>query len=111
QLEPGDVLYIPRGWIHEAKTEDGSSLHVTFGIHAPTGRDLLRTAIDALCRVHPEFREPLPFGYLRRPVDFGQLSSVLDRLIELVGADGSAQAAFSLLEDDFISRGRSAGNG
>lgn len=35
-LREGDVLYIPRGFLHEAHTEhdgpDGSSLHLTFGI-------------------------------------------------------------------------------
>ncbi|XP_023515380.1 uncharacterized protein LOC111779552 [Cucurbita pepo subsp. pepo] len=35
-LREGDVLYIPRGFLHEARTEnngpDGSSLHLTFGI-------------------------------------------------------------------------------
>ena len=110
-LRPGDVLYIPRGWIHEAETESGSSLHLTFGVHAPNGLDLARTALDVLSRVHPEFRQVLPFGYLRRPVELGPLREVLARLTELLAADGSAEAAFHLLEDDFIGRGRSAGDG
>ncbi len=28
-LTPGDVLYIPRGFIHQASTEDAHSLHIT----------------------------------------------------------------------------------
>jgi len=111
RLMAGDVLYIPRGWIHEAETDKGSSLHVTFGIHAPAGQDLLRAAISALCRVHPEFRQPLPLGYLRRPIDLSKLTALLEHLTELVRVDGSAASAMSLLEDDFIRRGRSAGDG
>jgi bifunctional lysine-specific demethylase and histidyl-hydroxylase NO66 len=111
RLVPGDVLYIPRGWIHEAESEKGSSLHLTFGIHAPQGRDLIRASIDALCRVHPELRSVLPFGYLRRPTDQEALKGVLARLIALLQADGSAKAALVLLEDDFIRRGESIGNG
>jgi ribosomal protein L16 Arg81 hydroxylase len=30
QLVPGDLLYIPRGWVHEARTgPDGPSMHLT----------------------------------------------------------------------------------
>lgn len=31
-LDEGDALFIPRGYIHEAKTETAPSLHLTFGI-------------------------------------------------------------------------------
>jgi hypothetical protein len=111
RLMAGDVLYIPLGWIHEAETDNGSSLHLTFGIHAPAGQDLLRAAISALCRVHPEFRQPLPVGYLRRPIDLPKLTALLERITELVRADGLAASAVSLLEDEFIRLGRSAGDG
>jgi ribosomal protein L16 Arg81 hydroxylase len=32
-LEPGDILYVPRGYFHEARTTDTVSLHVTLGVH------------------------------------------------------------------------------
>lgn len=111
RLRPGDVLYIPRGWIHEAESEGSSSLHLTFGVHAPLGRDFIRAAIDALCRVHTDFRKPLPFGYLHRPVDKEGLAEQLQHLARLVSAEGSASDAVDILEDDFIRRGRSAGDG
>ena len=48
-LEPGDVLYLPRGWIHSAKAGDSTSLHLTLGIHPYTQRDVLDEVIaDAL---------------------------------------------------------------
>ena len=28
----GDVLYIPRGWIHDARTLNSDSMHVTLGV-------------------------------------------------------------------------------
>lgn len=31
-LQPGDVLYMPRGYVHEASCPDGESLHVTIAI-------------------------------------------------------------------------------
>ena len=36
-LQPGDILYLPRGFWHQAKTHETSSLHLTFGIQPCTG--------------------------------------------------------------------------
>ncbi len=42
-LHPGDVLYLPRGEVHAADVEPGStSLHLTLGILPPRGKDVLR---------------------------------------------------------------------
>jgi hypothetical protein len=111
RLRPGDVLYIPRGWIHEAESVGGSALHITLGIHVTAGRDLVQAAVDALCRVHAEFRQPLPMGFLRRPVDVGGLSELLVRLTDLMRADGSAEEAIGAIEDGLIRRGRTGGDG
>ena len=41
-LKPGDVLYFPRGYIHQAKTEKKHSLHLTISVYQKTSRcDLL----------------------------------------------------------------------
>lgn len=109
-LLPGDVLYIPRGWIHEAETGDGSSLHITLGFHPPMGRDLLLAVVDGLCRVHPEFRTPLPLGYLRDDFDRGELAPVVERLRALL-ADGDLAQALATLDDDHVRRGRGNGGG
>ena len=36
-LRAGDTLYIPRGWPHEAASADEASLHITVGLHPPSG--------------------------------------------------------------------------
>ena len=41
RLEPGDVLYVPRGFAHCAMSDNDASLHVTLGIFAATWSDLL----------------------------------------------------------------------
>lgn len=46
-MRPGDVLYLPRGWYHDALTTEGASLHVTFSVtpaHGPTVFKLLQDA-------------------------------------------------------------------
>ncbi len=41
-LKPGDLLYIPRGYVHEALTTNQYSMHLTVGIHVLTWIDLVR---------------------------------------------------------------------
>ena len=62
-LEPGDLLYIPRGFVHEARSGDAVSGHVTLELRALTYADLLqRMAADA--SADPWLRRPLPIDYL-----------------------------------------------
>ena len=73
-LGPGDTLYLPRGWPHEAFTSAGESLHITVGLHPPTRLDALRAALEA-CGDELEFRRTLgPEGELPR--------GLLDRVAE-----------------------------
>ena len=58
-LEPGDVLYMPRGWLHQALTSDTDSLHLTIGANAYTWLDALKAALDA-CADDVEFRRSVP---------------------------------------------------
>ena len=44
-IGPGDTLYLPRGWLHEAATSDSDSLHLTIGITAYTWLDAARDAL------------------------------------------------------------------
>ena len=41
-LEPGDVLFIPRGEVHRASVEGEASLHLTNALSWPRGSDLLK---------------------------------------------------------------------
>lgn len=55
-VEPGDLVYIPRGQFHNARTKSGRSLHVTFGIELPTGFDLAKRICNILL-ADPRMRE------------------------------------------------------
>lgn len=59
-LKPGALLYIPRGYIHEALTTDRYSLHVTVGIRALTWVDL----IHEMAIQEPSLRKALPKNFL-----------------------------------------------
>jgi hypothetical protein len=58
-LEPGDLLYIPRGFVHEARSGDAVSGHVTLEMRSLTWADLLRRIADN-AEADPWLRRPLP---------------------------------------------------
>jgi Cupin superfamily protein len=47
-LRPGDVLYLPRGWLHEALTSETDSLHLTIGVNVITWLDAFKAALEEL---------------------------------------------------------------
>ena len=56
RMQPGDVLYLPRGQVHSAETHSEPSVHLTIGLHAPTVLTVITHALYALSlrdpRVH-----------------------------------------------------------
>jgi hypothetical protein len=59
ELEPGDALYLPRGYVHAALTTDVDSVHLTVGVLSTTWYDVL-TDVVGLAAAAEEFREALP---------------------------------------------------
>ncbi|HEV2712395.1 MAG TPA: cupin domain-containing protein [Gaiellaceae bacterium] len=47
-LRAGDMLYLPRGWLHEALTSETDSLHLTVGVNVVTWLDAFKAALDGL---------------------------------------------------------------
>ncbi|MET9494175.1 cupin domain-containing protein [Streptomyces sp. NPDC006552] len=80
-LEPGDVLYLPRGWLHAAEAQGAVSIHLTLGVHTWTRHALaeqLTRAALALLRDDPQMRGSLPLG-VDGPAD--ELGIVRERLV------------------------------
>lgn len=65
-LEPGDLLYLPRGFVHAARALDDTSVHVTLGVTVYTYLDLLSVQLQAAQEM-PGFRQGLPPGFLAQP--------------------------------------------
>lgn len=55
-MRPGDVLYLPRGWYHDALARDGESLHVTWSITPLYGK-ILFGLLESAALQDPAFRE------------------------------------------------------
>ena len=85
-LEPGDALYLPRGWLHAAQAQGAVSIHLTLGIHTWTRHGLAEQLVQealALLAEDPEMRGSLPLG-----VDGpgGELDTVRERLVAALAA-------------------------
>jgi bifunctional lysine-specific demethylase and histidyl-hydroxylase MINA len=58
-LNPGDVLYIPAGYYHDAMALTDTSLHLTFSIELVRGL-VVAEILEPLLASDPLFRRPLP---------------------------------------------------
>ncbi|KAK0180287.1 hypothetical protein PV327_005947 [Microctonus hyperodae] len=71
-LHPGDLLYFPRGTIHQGETlEDSHSLHLTLSVYQKNSwgdylEKLLPTALSTTIANNSELREGLPLNYLNK---------------------------------------------
>lgn len=96
-LEPGDALYLPRGYLHSAVAQGELSIHLTVGVHPLTGYDLARELITA-AEGDRELRRSLPLGVDVTDVDAmaGHLRVTAGRLatrLDQVGPDHYQAAA------------------
>ena len=88
RLAPGDVLYLPRGFPHEALTGDSSSLHLTVGVYAFRWHDLLSDALQLIAHEDVMLRSALPAEYLYEPLDMERVAE-LGRRVATALADGA----------------------
>jgi ribosomal protein L16 Arg81 hydroxylase len=58
-MEPGDLLYLPRGQYHDALADEGGTVHIAFGVTYPIGFDVMTLLFDRVA-AEPEFRANLP---------------------------------------------------
>ncbi|HEX2110709.1 MAG TPA: cupin domain-containing protein [Gaiellaceae bacterium] len=81
-LGPGDTLYLPRGWLHEAVTSVTDSLHLTVGVNVYTWADAVRAALTE-CEDEVAFRRSIPadgeggdalLGFLAERLDPGDVA-------------------------------------
>jgi len=111
-LEPGDALYLPRGYLHSADALGELSIHLTVGVHPVTRHHLVQQLV-ARARDDPALRASLPMG-----VELGdsevlapELSATVSALAaHLASAAGSAavEAVAAAVADEVTSQTRPA---
>lgn len=102
RLEAGDLLYIPRGFVHHAETTETSSLHLTLGIYPAQWFDLIVTALTAVSMKDERFRKALPIGFLDQEDLKSSLKTQMYDLIEHLMNNFQIDEVMQMMEDRFI---------
>jgi len=86
ELHRGDVLYLPRGWVHEARTTSETSLHLTVVVDVLRYADLARMLLEDASRSGGGLRRALPPGFLGPAAGVDvmrrELASLLDAALD-----------------------------
>jgi ribosomal protein L16 Arg81 hydroxylase len=103
QLEAGDVAYIPRGVVHDARSGEEISFHITVGVLSYTWIDLLlELAADASLK-DPAYRKALPPGFARQEFDRAPARETFRSLLQQLSAKSNFDAVLDRFVDEFIS--------
>lgn len=82
-LQTGDVLYIPRGLMHDAvAVDDGPSLHVTIGLHPFRWSEVLLEALAVQALRDPDLRAGVPLGALRSDASDDELRAAMQQRVD-----------------------------
>jgi ribosomal protein L16 Arg81 hydroxylase len=63
-LRQGDIIYIPRGYVHAAECGEQPSLHITLGLTAIFMEQLLHATVTGALQRDESLRVPLPIGFM-----------------------------------------------
>ena len=100
-LQPGDLIYMPRGYIHEGLTSESESLHITVGIPTFTWFDVFSEAL-AMCRQDVRFRKSLPVGFADQNGAGADLQAHFQELIDVFSENAHVEDILNRLADLFI---------
>lgn len=100
-LEPGDCLYLPRGFLHQAEAQDEPSVHLTIGIHVLTWLDLLSVALGQAASKHDDLRRALPIGLFKDSLNRDKFAAEFREHVELFARDAIFESAVDEIAESF----------
>ncbi|MDB5934651.1 MAG: Cupin 4 [Massilia sp.] len=101
-LLPGDVLYLPRGFIHEAKAQSVQSTHLTLSVSAVRLVTFLKELLDRTAETDVELRKAISHEHLSGVLaPAGREIQVLKNWASSV-ADVDVRQTFSHFQDIFL---------
>jgi ribosomal protein L16 Arg81 hydroxylase len=111
RMTPGDLLYMPRGVVHEARTGAGSSMHLTVGVHVTRWADLMASALRVAAERDERLREAVPPGWLRGEGEVDAIGARLRESLDTVRASLSAAEVIGSRRRQFLSERRQGVDG
>jgi ribosomal protein L16 Arg81 hydroxylase len=103
-LQPGDLLYMPRGHVHEAFTSDRASLHLTVGVNVLRWLDLLQQALADLGAKDVRFRQSLPLGLLSTSGSTRALQEKFREMFEHFARAANLEGAVGAMTEAFVAK-------
>jgi ribosomal protein L16 Arg81 hydroxylase len=103
ELQAGDVAYIPRGLVHDARSGNEVSLHITVGVLSYTWCDLLLEWVANASLNDSRFRKALPPGFARHDFDKSQARAMLDDLVARLSAASNLGPILDRFSGEFLS--------
>jgi ribosomal protein L16 Arg81 hydroxylase len=77
-LEPGDCVYIPRGYAHQAWTQNSHSLHMTIGVRPIIWRSVFHDLVDYIADREPSLRKAVPAALIRGEQTESEVAGILE---------------------------------
>jgi len=100
-LKAGDLLYIPRGFLHSGRSRDAVSLHATLGILSYRWADVLLEVTAQACLSDPEFRRSLPVDLGRRDFDIAAARRTVMKLMARAAKRADPDRVLNRFADEF----------
>ena len=101
-LNPGDLLYMPSGCIHEASATENSSLHLTIGVHVYRWLNLTNKALEVISEQNVFLRKSLPIGFLKHPERIHAFKHQFREMLAMLRDNADVEAAMAKLKKLFI---------
>lgn len=89
-MRPGDLLYIPRGYYHDALATSSGAIHIAFGITHVIGYDLVNILL-AHAVADPAFRTNFPLPRAGEAASRQHLAGLVEHVTRLAASDAVAQ--------------------
>jgi ribosomal protein L16 Arg81 hydroxylase len=102
ELRAGDLLYVPRGFLHHGRSGEDVSLHATLGLLSFRWADVLIEAVAQLCLSDPTFRHALPIDLGRPDFDKARAQQIFAGLMAQAAKNADAASVLDRLADEFV---------
>lgn len=109
-LNQGDLLYMPRGFVHQAWTTNELSAHVTIGIYPTTWIDLITVALGQAGHNDVRLRKALPVGFSKRSTD-SAVADEFKKLVQALATEANVSQAVEELNASLIWNEQTIGEG
>lgn len=101
-LEPGDMVYVPRGVAHDAVSTDQTSLHITTGLMLRSWADVLVEAVNIMAHKDPAFRHALPPGHAAEGFDVSAHQATFEALLGQIAEEAPLGKLMEGFKQDFL---------